>query len=299
MSTDRDVTRIVRSWLDEGVTQLPDRVLDGVLDQLPATPQRRAGRLARRFPIMNSNIVRFGVAAAAVVLAVIVGINFLPGTNFGGQPEPTPTPSPSPSAATSTEPTPMPLPEEFMLLEPGTHVAGDPFLVPVTFTVPDGWEGRIGGPYLVLTGIVGKPSGLRFAIFDRIAVDPCQGDTGFVDLPPEQSVDDLATALADMPGIEVTDVSDVSVDGYSGTQLTVTAPDSFAGCTLQSDGYVIWQLPLGANFSMTPGERDRVWILDVTGTRLVIVVTEEPGYTDAQRAEFQAVFDSIRIEPAP
>ena len=37
MSTDRDVTRIVRSWLEEGVTALPDRVLDAVLDQVPAT----------------------------------------------------------------------------------------------------------------------------------------------------------------------------------------------------------------------------------------------------------------------
>ena len=42
MSTDRDVTRIVRSWLDDGATRLPDRVLDQVLDALPATPQRRA-----------------------------------------------------------------------------------------------------------------------------------------------------------------------------------------------------------------------------------------------------------------
>ena len=29
MSTDRDTTRAVRSWLEEGVTALPDRVLDG------------------------------------------------------------------------------------------------------------------------------------------------------------------------------------------------------------------------------------------------------------------------------
>jgi hypothetical protein len=34
---DRDTTRIVRSWLEVGATSLPDRVLDGVLDQLPAT----------------------------------------------------------------------------------------------------------------------------------------------------------------------------------------------------------------------------------------------------------------------
>ena len=41
MSTDRDVTRIVRSWLEEGATALPDRVLDAVLDQVPSTSQRR------------------------------------------------------------------------------------------------------------------------------------------------------------------------------------------------------------------------------------------------------------------
>ncbi len=42
MSTDRETTRIVRSWLEDGVTRLPDNVLDAVLDQLPSTHQRRA-----------------------------------------------------------------------------------------------------------------------------------------------------------------------------------------------------------------------------------------------------------------
>ncbi len=37
MSTERDVNRIVRSWMDEGVTALPEHVLDAVLDQVPAT----------------------------------------------------------------------------------------------------------------------------------------------------------------------------------------------------------------------------------------------------------------------
>ena len=69
MSTDRDVERIVRSWMDEGVTQLPDRVLDLVLDQIPATPQRRAGWLARRFPIMNT-YARLSLIAAVVLAAV-------------------------------------------------------------------------------------------------------------------------------------------------------------------------------------------------------------------------------------
>ena len=37
MSTDRETTRMVRSWLEEGVTALPDRVLDGGSVASPAS----------------------------------------------------------------------------------------------------------------------------------------------------------------------------------------------------------------------------------------------------------------------
>ena len=54
MSTDRDTTRIVRSWLEEGATALPDRVLDAVLDQVPTTPQRRSRWPAWVFRLMTT-----------------------------------------------------------------------------------------------------------------------------------------------------------------------------------------------------------------------------------------------------
>ncbi len=38
VNPERDTTSIVRSWLENGVTDLPDRVLDPVLDQLPLDP---------------------------------------------------------------------------------------------------------------------------------------------------------------------------------------------------------------------------------------------------------------------
>jgi hypothetical protein len=41
MSSDREPTRIVQSWLEEGANVLPDRVLDDVLERIPVTPQRR------------------------------------------------------------------------------------------------------------------------------------------------------------------------------------------------------------------------------------------------------------------
>ena len=56
MSTDRDTTRIVRSWLRTDEHESADRVLDAVLDQLDTTPQRRATWWpARRFPDMNNS----------------------------------------------------------------------------------------------------------------------------------------------------------------------------------------------------------------------------------------------------
>ena len=116
MSTDRDTTRIVRSWLEEGVTALPDRVLDAVLDQVPATSQHRPWWPARTFREMNQAL-RLAIAAAAIMVVAIVGINLMPGSGVVGGPAPSPSPSPSPT------PTPPPTAESsgkagtiFMLL---------------------------------------------------------------------------------------------------------------------------------------------------------------------------------------
>jgi hypothetical protein len=95
VSTDRDVERIVRSWLDEGVTQLPDRVLDLVLDQIPTTSQRRAGWPAWRSSPMIT-YARVALGAVVVVVAALLAINLLPRTGVGG---PDASPSSTASAA--------------------------------------------------------------------------------------------------------------------------------------------------------------------------------------------------------
>jgi len=98
MSADRDVTRIVRSWLHEDAHEDADRVLDMVLDLVDMTPQRRASWLARRTPTMN-NYARLGLVAAAVLAVVIVGIGL-----FGRSPDVGPTTSPTPSSASASNP---------------------------------------------------------------------------------------------------------------------------------------------------------------------------------------------------
>ena len=296
MSADREVTRIVRSWLEEGATALPDRVLDNVLDQLPATPQRRAWWPAWRLPHMNTSI-RIAMAAVAVVVLALIVINLAPKTvGVGGPPStplPTSTPAPTPSPIAlyvNTTGTPA-------SLNPGTYIGGDPFLLGVTFTVPAGWEGVVAGPNGIFLDQQHGSGILDFSLFQKVYANPCHYK-GLLNPLPGPTVDNLATALAKLPGLTATAPTDVTVAGYQGKQLTLTAPASFAGCTLSPDrAFRIWELPLGATNDLTPGEVDKVWILDASGQRLVIDAPQTPGETAAEAAEVQGVLDSIRIAP--
>ncbi len=52
-----------------------------------------------------------------------------------------------------------------------------------------------------------------------------------------------------------------------------------------------------AIYSMSEGQHDRVWILDVDGQRLVIQALEKVGQTADQRAQVDEILDSIRLAP--
>ena len=86
----------LESYLDEyeGSTPLPEDVRDAIRAELPLTRQRPAWWPARRRPNMN-NTAKLSLAAAAVVVAALLGFRFLvPGTGLGG-PGPTRLPRPS------------------------------------------------------------------------------------------------------------------------------------------------------------------------------------------------------------
>ena len=83
MRSERESTRIVRSWLEDGSTAVPDRVLDAVLSQLPSTPQRRSRWTPWRSPTMNL-FLKAGAVAAVIAVAVIVGVSVLPRTPTPG-----------------------------------------------------------------------------------------------------------------------------------------------------------------------------------------------------------------------
>ena len=96
MTTEHDPrTRIVLSWLREEAHENPERMLLRALDEVDATPQRRAWMPAWRSNRM-STYAKLIAAAAAVVLVAVVGYQFLPSSGgVGGEPTIAPSPSPS------------------------------------------------------------------------------------------------------------------------------------------------------------------------------------------------------------
>jgi hypothetical protein len=199
--------------------------------------------------------------------------------------------------------------EPFAPLEPGTYFI-DPDLdsstpLRVVYEVPEGWSQWIGatkssddGNY-VMVSITTVTNLVRHGCRDHSWADP----------PVGPSVDDLATALADLAPFRVTSPpKDVTTHGYSGKYLELTVPDLpfkghggdrfFPGC----DGKTLmsWIAPLVGGFYGYNGEAGRTeefWILDAEGSRLVIEANWSPASPRQDVAEMRAILHSIRIEP--
>ncbi len=288
MSTDRDVARIVRSWLEDGADALPDRVLDSVLDQLPATPQRRSWWPPRRIADMNT-FAKLAIAAAAVVVVAVGGINFLPARGgAGGGPAVSPSPSPSPSLSPG-----LPLGPRVLT------VAGDSFDVSMTVTIAAAdWDGSAGGGILVKSDSADPPDGAGLIVFTgqlEVYGDPCNWATTRPDPMTAPTVDAVIAALAAQAGRNATEPVDITVDGYTGKSIELSVPTdaNFADC--DSGQFRSWG-PGANRYHQGPGQIDQVWVVDVDGTLVTIDAAWYEGTPADVRAELDAILDSFRFE---
>jgi hypothetical protein len=202
--------------------------------------------------------------------------------------------------------------EYFAPLEPGTYSI-DPDVdrstpLRVVYEIPaDGWERWIGAAKFSDAGHVG----VSITTVTNLVRHGCR-DHSWADPPVGPSVNDLAAALADLAPFRVTSPpKDVTIYGYSGKHLELTVPDlpvegegddrRFTGCVggnLKSWVAAIDTEPGDAYYGYTgPGYTEEFWILDVDGTRLMIVAERSPGSPRKDLAEQRAILDSIRIEP--
>lgn len=303
MSFDPETTRIVRSWLDEGVTQLPDRVLDAVLDRVPATPQRRVTWWpARRLSTMNTTL-KFGLAAAVVAVAALIGINVLGTPSNVGGPGPggaTPTPQPTPTA------TPVPpeglLPEGPHVLTDGGEIDGISTL-PITVTIPGSdWHGAPGSAILVKNDTADAPDGAGVIVFFGdlyVYGDPCQWATTRPDTP-STTVDELVEALSAQATRDATEPVDVMVDGYLGKSITLHVPDDAVFTDCDAGYFGSWGVPgddlTPFRYHQDPGQIDTLYILDVNGTLTVIDTAYYDGTPQAVIDELEAIVESASFE---
>lgn len=303
MNAQRDVTRIVRSWLRTDENESADRVLGVVLSQLDTTPQRRATWWpARRTSPMNK-IVGFSLAAAAVVVVIIVGAQVF-GTDGGGQGAgPTltsePTASPEPSMA---EPSPSAAAD----LEGPFVLALDPEL-PITVTIAaPGWS-VFEEVFPAKNGNMSPPDGAAvlgpWHSFDLyIPADPCGWRSTWPDAPAT-SLEEIAAALAGQASRDASEPVDVTVDGHPGTSITLHVPDDveFAAgefsdcdegkfCTFgDATDCQMWHV-------QAPGAIDEVWFVDLDGEIVAVTGAYYPGTSAEDVAEMQAILRSMTFD---
>lgn len=182
---------------------------------------------------------------------------------------------------------------------PGTGssvFAGSSPRVPVTYTMPsDGWQAD--------NVFVAKWQTFQLvvAFFDvaNIYTDGCRWET--VDPQPGPSVDELVAAYVnEVEGVTV--VGDVTVDGFSGKKIEYAVPDYREGdCKRNQFGLVQEdnRSDLGSGapslWALTPDQRNEILILDVDGTRLVILAAYPPDISPQDRSDLDAILNSITI----
>jgi hypothetical protein len=294
MHTDRDTARIVRSWLDEGVTTLPDRVLDAVLDQVHATHQRRSWWPAWRFADMNS-LAKFAIAAAAVLVVAVVGINLLPRSGGVGVQPPSASPSPSPSQSASPSPSAeVAFPPDGELAVGEHSMTRNGLRLSVTLAT-SGWESSQGFFFDKSVGITAEGASLLFWDANPIGVfsDPCTQKKA---PPAGPSIADLAAAVTTIPGTElVSGPADVAVDGHPAKYVVITVAE---GAACDATSFYLWHAASDeqARYISQLGATMRVWIIDVDGTIVWIDGETYKGAGPGPGQEIQQIIDSIQFE---
>jgi hypothetical protein len=252
-------------------------------------------------------IVAAGILAAA---AAVVAVAFVV---IRDADDVTPTDEPSPTVTVPPTLPPRALPETNLTrLLPGPyfvdHVDGIP-TPRIVFTIgADLWDKSNGEEEISM----GDLSFMALSHPGVVFSDACHWENGY-QLGPVDTVDGLVAALREQRGwAEVTDPSDISVDGYAGKAFQRTAPADMSDCDTTFWGphfyhaFQSWQREEGALTPITagnfaglfydPGQIETLWVLDIDGTVVVINTRPRPEASAAARVELAAVLDSIRIE---
>jgi hypothetical protein len=309
---DREFDLVLRHWLEDGGAGLSDRVFTAVMADLSAVPQRRLPGFVRRWRARPATSRFAVVATVSIAIVALAGFGLIltrPGPTIGPA-IPTPPANPSPSAASSAGPSPTDAPSERpSAAGRGTWGAIDGLRI--TFDLPSGWSqpGGSGSSDRYPTPHAQGPApGVAVNFYDEVETvwqNPCRRVSVTSLVPPEArsgylasggtgtTPADLAAKLRSAAGYSATDPVDITLAGFHGKRLELRIPDSLADCDFPS-GLALWVgRPMGSG---SAGQRDRLWILDVAGKRVVIEAVSFPATSAEDLAAQQRLIDSIQID---
>ena len=281
MTESRDADRVIAAFLSEGPIELADRSYEAVRDRIERTRQRRAFGVWGTRRLAGSG--RVVLVAGVVLIALGLGFEFV-GGRAGSEP---PVGSPAPSPRT------LPLPSSFGTdLQRGTYRLASGFPVTLTVDVPTGWSACSLSPVeqgVCAPSAAAALTSVSFLIVTNVVADPCSNQG--LNPPVGGTVDDLAAAIGGLQGFVTTTPADVTVDGYLGKEIIVTAP-AHPSCDLFT-----WATVNRTN-GVGPGEVNRLKIVDVDGVRVVIAAAWHPaGQSLDEPAELTRIFESVRFPP--
>jgi len=316
----------------DGDTPLPGRVADAIHAELPRTRQAKAGPGFMRMPPMLSTLpsrAPLGIAAAAVVIAVVLGAVFINRDNnqsgVGGVPAASPTPESSQSLTTLLAEAPgAPCPgitDEPMCLEPGIYQVGgiDVWPAIITIDVPENWwyyaNGTGSTGVLVQTNDVtnGSGWGVLFNTVSSLANDPCDPTAGRFETH-DHTPGELYEVMAAWPDFQASGARPITINGYKGVSFALTGGVTEAHCANTN----MWTTANGASLDAYPFVSDEgrpyqvgFRIFDIDGEPLIVMAMDFPQSSpwetgmghpfDANahavhQVEMDAILDSIELK---
>ena len=193
-------------------------------------------------------------------------------------------------------------------------IPAGPTPVRLTVSLPGGWEGA--NPSMYLKRDSAGPVGLSIGVYSiqHVNTYPCRwASHAYTDTAYPRTAAGLALALSafwgqdpnQVPFFSNASIAPISskprsttIGGHSASYVEVLIPSVLDFSQCDADQLVLWESADGSvRYGLGPGEIDRLWVVDVHGAPVVIDAALPLLASPSERAELQAIIDSVVIRP--
>jgi len=133
-----------------------------------------------------------------------------------------------------------------------------------------------------------NPPAVGLSIIDHVVEDPCDPSLG--GRPLSGDAREVAAAISNLDGFQVTKPVSVSLGGVPGLRFTVTAPTENPCSSLST-----WATAARVN-GVSAGETNEVTVLVVDGKALLIAAAYQVSASMSDVVQLRAVVESVQFE---